>query len=224
MHVLNYCAVKYIPNCLSSYDDYSVASFISTVYDRVRILNGVETGSLTKLRWVIEGKPFVELQNPTEHPLSPLLQALSKLCSRHYHHIQFNPLPQSHLVTRRGGMSVERGRFARMTVFVQLAKPEPDTLQDVCDVPGPATVALPSPDPAKSPFNDHEAIAHAFLYTLEPPNDKHPGYGLGWPVADKIKTVKPLGIVESATVSLSLVNLFVRREQLRAQSGSQPLS
>ena len=205
MHVLNYCAVKYIPNDLSSYDDHSVtvSSFISTVYDRVRILNGAETGSATKLRWVIEGKPFVELQNATEHPLTPLLRALSTLCSLHYHHIQFNPLPQSHqVVAKGGGMRVERGRFARMTVFVQL---EPHhALQDVSDS-GPATVALPTPDPAKSPFNDHGAIARAFLYTLEPPNDKHPAYGLGWPVADKInlETVNPLGIIESATVSHS---------------------
>ena len=213
VHVLNYCAVKYIPNDLSSYDDHSVtvSSFISTVYDRVRILNGAETGSATKLRWVIEGKPFVELQNATEHPLTPLLRALSTLCSLHYHHIQFNPLPQSHqVVAKGGGMRVERGRFARMTVFVQLVAPlEPHSAlhwQDVRDVSdsGSANTALPTPDPAKSPLNDHYAISHAFLYTLEPPNDKYPAYGLGWPVADKIKThVKPLGVVESTIVSLS---------------------
>ncbi|KAM5535264.1 hypothetical protein V8D89_011070 [Ganoderma adspersum] len=201
VHVLNYCAVKYLPNDLS-YDDYRVASFISSMYDHVRIVDGVETGSITKLQRLIENKPFVELQNPTEHPLSPLLHALSKLCSRHYHHIQF-PLPKSHRETRRGGMSVERGRFAHMTVFVLAATLELHAPQDARDVPRHATAPLPTPDPAKSPFNDHYAIARAFLHTLEPPNDKHPAYGLGWPVADKIKTVKPLGVVEPTTASLS---------------------
>ncbi|KAM5539845.1 hypothetical protein V8D89_006348, partial [Ganoderma adspersum] len=167
VHVLNYCAVKYLPNDLS-YDDYRVASFISSMYDHVRIVDGVETGSITKLQRLIENKPFVELQNPTEHPLSPLLHALSKLCSRHYHHIQF-PLPKSHRETRRGGMSVERGRFAHMTVFVLAATLELHAPQGARDVPRHATAPLPTPDPAKSPFNDHYAIARAFLHTLEPP-------------------------------------------------------
>ncbi|KAI1781713.1 hypothetical protein LXA43DRAFT_1159140 [Ganoderma leucocontextum] len=196
VHVLNYCAVKYLPNKLSN-EDYRVASFISRVYDHVRQSGVLDKGSHEKLELLVGNKPFVELQNPKQ-PLSLLLQALSALCYHHYHHIQF-ALPDPQYVTDPGLMSVERGRFAQMLSATKTRNPAARVVHRTVT---PSTTVLPPPDPSKSPFNDHDAIVLEFLETLEPPNQEHPAYGLEWPASDKIKRVKPLSLVEP-TISVS---------------------
>ncbi|PIL31170.1 hypothetical protein GSI_05867 [Ganoderma sinense ZZ0214-1] len=215
VHVLNYCALKYLPNDLSS-EDYRLALFISVVYDHVRQSGGLEKGSRDKLEFLIRNRPFVQLQ-PHKQPLQCLLEALSELCYEHYHHIQFPPPlhPPDHL---RGGTSLEvlEDNFEELgTTLVEKKNRPPPVLAISVDAASedppserllrtPATIrALPPPDPSKSPFTDHEVMGVCLLDTLRPPDDSHPAYGLSWPVGDKIQRTKPLDITPNVSVSRS---------------------
>ncbi|KAI1786813.1 hypothetical protein LXA43DRAFT_751802 [Ganoderma leucocontextum] len=199
VHVLNYCALKHLPNKLSN-EDYRVASFISTVYDHVRQSGVLDKGSHEKLELLVGNKPFVELQ-PRKQPLQYLLEALSELCYQHYHHIQFPP-PQPLPDHLQEGMSVEvpeddLEELGQFLVSINAENPPPPLV-----LRPPAIAALPPPDPSMSPFKDHRAIGQQLLHALGPP-PSHPAHGLPWPVGDKIKRARPLDVTPSASISRS---------------------
>ncbi|KAI1786815.1 hypothetical protein LXA43DRAFT_1032180 [Ganoderma leucocontextum] len=185
VHVLNYCAVKDLPNDLSG-GSSNVNWFISDVYNYVREVDGIEKGSATKLTRLMENKPFVELRNP-EDPLGRLLRVLSDLCWQHYHHIQF-PSP------RPPASDISNSR--------QPAGPGPKTLMRIpqrslvpeAGPPAPPVPVrtLPPADPAQSPLKDHMAIANAFARVLLRTT------GPGWPTDEKITRTKPLALLPAS--------------------------
>ncbi|KAI1781711.1 hypothetical protein LXA43DRAFT_636894 [Ganoderma leucocontextum] len=54
IHVLNYCALKYLPNDLSYDGGALVPSFIDRIYDSVREADGMYEGSTQKLQMLTE--------------------------------------------------------------------------------------------------------------------------------------------------------------------------
>ncbi|KAM5535281.1 hypothetical protein V8D89_011087 [Ganoderma adspersum] len=181
VHVLNYCALKHLPNNLSN-DDYRLALFISSVYDR---------GSKDKLDLPVGNKPFVQLE-PRNQPLHYLLEALSHLCYQHYYHIQFPP-PRLPPDQPREGMSILEDNIEEWGVVLPSleVKRRPPPL--VLRPPTRTTAALPDPDPSQSPFQDHVVMGEQLYYAIRPPAD-HPAHGL---------LTKPLDVTPSVSVSPS---------------------
>ena len=176
VHVLNYCALKYLSNTRSN-DDVRIAEFISDVYHHVRRGSGGQAkGSYDKLERLVKNRPFVELRLP-DHPLSTLLRMLSELCSQHYHHIRFPPpkpyVPPSS--TRK-----PEGRVPSSLQLIASIQPDEDFMVDL--PPRRPVRTLPEADPDQSPLKDHVAIGSAFLWTLKPT----PASKVRWP-SDKIK-------------------------------------
>ena len=177
VHVLNYCALKYLSNTRSN-NDVHIAEFISDVYHHVcRESGGLAKGNYAKLNRLVGNRPFVEMRTK-DHPLDTLLQMLSELCWQHYHHIQFpppKPLPPPSSSRKPEGLAPSSLR--RFLDFVQ-----PDSsLVDPPDVILPRRT-LPEADPGQSPLKDHVAIGRAFLWATKPPA----GSKIPWP-SDKIK-------------------------------------
>ena len=185
VHVLNYCALKYLPNELSDEDDHMVASFTYRVYDRVRCSSsdGLYRGSIEKLQLLVNNKPFVELRPREQQPLQPLLDALSELCYRHYHHIQFPPpQPQPHCPPS------SREAIVVVSQALESLLIPPDGDGTVPDPPAllrltamEAERTLPEADPDQSPLKDHIAIGNAFVSAVKPRD----GLTVRWP-SDKI--------------------------------------
>ncbi|PIL31162.1 hypothetical protein GSI_05859 [Ganoderma sinense ZZ0214-1] len=178
VHVLNYCALKHLPNTLSN-DDVRIAKFISDVYDYVRESGGLDRGGYDKLDMLVNNKPFVQLLM-AGHPLGTVLQMLSELCWQHYHHIQFR--------SRQSSLPPAGSR--EPIVF----RPSPlERLRSVVNPSPTPEKILPMADPERSPFKDHGAIGNVFLWATMPPEPSK----VKWP-SDKIKRTKPL-IVPLAT-------------------------
>ena len=189
VHVLNYCALKHLPNNLSN-DDYRLALFISSVYDRVRHSGGLEKGSKDKLDLLVGNKPFVQLE-PRNQPLHYLLEALSHLCYQHYYHIQFPP-PRLPLDQPQEGMSILEDNIEELGVVlpsleVLQRRPPPLVLRPQPTTTATAALPLPGPDPSQSPFQDHVAMGEQLYYAIRPPAD-HPARGLLWPASEKTRS------------------------------------
>ncbi|KAM5539859.1 hypothetical protein V8D89_006362 [Ganoderma adspersum] len=197
VHVLNYCALKHLPNL--SNDDYRLAFFISSVYDRVRHSGGLEKVSKDKLDLLVGNKPDVQLESRNQ-PLQHLLEALSELCYQHYYYIQFPPprLPHDH---PREGTSILEDDIEELGVVLPSLdvkrRPPPLALR-----PPTTIAALPEPDPLQSPFQDHVAMGEQLFHAIRLPKD-YPAHGLLWPASDKIKRTKPLDVTPSVSISRS---------------------
>nr|VWP02215.1 DNA helicase (EC [Ganoderma boninense] len=211
VHVLNYCALAHLPHDLSS-QDHTLASFVSRVYHHVRPASdgGRETGSLEKLERLAKGTPFVYLL-PQRQPLQHLLDALSELCSQHYHHIQFAPPPPLPRRPREGvSFEVLKDNVDELGVcFVDPEFESESVDAEPTERPPPRIdPPAPGPDPSKSPFKNHAAIYRQFLHVLRPPappssssssssssslhpSPAHGGPGHLWPVGDKIHRASP---------------------------------
>ncbi len=86
-HVLNWCALRFLPNELSGHPRY-LAIHLGDLFDchvSLKLEDGtiVSTCSLQKLRTIREGKPFASVK-PTDHPFAELLNDLAVLCKQHY--------------------------------------------------------------------------------------------------------------------------------------------
>nr|VWO95676.1 Palmitoyltransferase PFA3 (EC (Protein fatty acyltransferase 3) [Ganoderma boninense] len=92
MHVLNYCALKHLPDAAST--EAESAYLTQCLYDAIVPTDSPHhylKGSPLKLEKVQTGTPFVQ-GLPAQHPLASLLAELSQLCKQHYEHVV---LPES---------------------------------------------------------------------------------------------------------------------------------
>lgn len=87
MHVLNWCALRYLPNEVSD-DPVALATHMHSYFDR-HINQTLEdgtvrsTGVLGRLKQICKGEPFASVK-PPDHPFASLLKALAVLCQQHY--------------------------------------------------------------------------------------------------------------------------------------------
>ncbi|KAI1781712.1 hypothetical protein LXA43DRAFT_1159135 [Ganoderma leucocontextum] len=141
VHVLNYCAVKYLPNDLSD-GSSNIIWFISDVYDYVREADGIE-----------KGKPRAPFGSPASGALRLMLATLPP------HPVPFAATPASHF--SKGRQPAGLGPKTLMRIHQRSSVPEDDPPAPPMPVRAP-----PPADPAQSPLKDHTAMASAFARAL----------------------------------------------------------
>ncbi len=162
MHVLNYCALKHLPNAAST--EAELAYLTQCLYDAaVPTDTPYPKGSPFKLEKVQNGSPFVN-GLPADHPLASLLAELSQLCKQHYRHAA--------LLARPSGTLPSENIFARGSCCgAQVTLPDydgdlpVDTSPDELDARG-APCALPSTNSALSPLQSHDSMVGACMKAI----------------------------------------------------------
>ncbi|KAI1791953.1 hypothetical protein LXA43DRAFT_369093 [Ganoderma leucocontextum] len=166
MHVLNYCALKHLPNAAST--EAELGYLTQCLYDAVvpTDTDSHPKGSPFKLEKVQNGTPFVN-GLPADHPLAGLLAELSQLCKQHYRHVvlprESTPrAPPPENIFARGSYC---GAHATLPDYdgdlLGDGSPQsPDELDEN------APRALPSPNTALSPLQTHDRMVGACMKAI----------------------------------------------------------
>ncbi|KAM5538320.1 hypothetical protein V8D89_007922 [Ganoderma adspersum] len=165
MHVLNYCALKHLPDAAST--EAESAYLTQCLYDAVVPTDTpYPKGSPLKLEKVQNGTPFVNGLSP-QHPLAGLLTELSQLCKQHYEHVV---LPESPPRSCSPENIFARGSYCGGKDA--LPDYDGDLFDDSDDSPdwdgiyGRSIRAPPSPNVASSPFQSHDRMVGACMKAI----------------------------------------------------------
>ena len=169
MHVLNYCALKHLPDAAST--EAESAYLTQYLYNAVVPADTpYSKGSPLKLEKVQNGTPFVN-GLPPQHPLAGLLAELSQLCKQHYEHVV---LPESRSFSPRNVFA--RGSYCGAKEMLpdydgDLDDDSPDEL----DGRSTPLHALSSHNIAPSPLRTHDKMVGACMKAIRKV----------WPVVDR---------------------------------------
>lgn len=165
MHVLNYCALKHLPDAAST--EAESAYLTQCLYDAVVPTDTpYPKGSPLKLEKVQNGTPFVN-SLPPQHPLAGLLAELSQLCKQHYEHAVLpespprSPSPENIFA----GGSCCGAKDALPDYDGDLFDDSDDSL-DSDGIDGQTMPAPPSPNVALSPFQSHDRMVGACMKAI----------------------------------------------------------
>ena len=163
MHVLNYCALKHLPDAASTEAESEYLT--RCLYDAVVPTDTpYPKGSPLKLEKVQNGTPFVNGLSP-QHPLAGLLAELSQLCKQHYEHVV---LPESPPRSPSPENIFARGSYCGAKEALpdydgDLLDDSDDSAEEICgwQVRGP-----PSSNIAPSPFQSHDRMVGACIKAI----------------------------------------------------------
>ncbi len=193
LHVLNWCALKYLPHSLS--DTAALSSYFFNLYDKaprpLPVLTTLgpafeEEGPAEKLYALMDGARVVK-GLPEGHPFDILLGDLTALCKSHYDTVDFSHLPKKRKVApehnARAKLPARLAHWQRRTAVHRAEASSFTPEAHVAD-------ATPARSSHESPLKDHTQFLSAFSKAVFTAEDR-------WSHAELVKLVDQVPFLTS---------------------------